>query len=181
MFKLNARSRRALVYLLVWVLAALAVAPTPASTRTPDAAPSSDETRYLVSRVVDGDTIDVQKDGTIIRVRLIGLDTPETVDPRKPIQCFGAEASAEAHRILAGQTVRLETDPSQDTHDKYGRLLAYAFLPDGSNVAEHLIADGFGHEYTYDMPYRYQKEFRAAEATARAAGRGLWASGTCGK
>ena len=136
-------------------------------------------------RVVDGDTIVVRKDGKQIKVRLIGLDTPEVVDPRKPVQCFGQEASDEAHKILDGQSVRLETDPSQDLHDKYGRLLAYVYVPanttpDGILVNKYMIEQGFGHEYTYNLPYKYQREFKAAESAARSAGRGLWAPGACG-
>ncbi len=134
---------------------------------------------YHVVHVVDGDTIDVEKDGVKVRVRLIGINAPESVDPRRPVQCFGIEASNEMKRILDGQSVRLEQDPSQDTYDKYHRLLAYVFLPDGTNVNEHMIAAGFAHEYTYRLPYRYQKEFKAAEAAAREAERGLWNTGVC--
>ncbi|MBM3271851.1 nuclease [Candidatus Kaiserbacteria bacterium] len=134
---------------------------------------------YPVAKVVDGDTIEVLKDSERVTVRLIGINTPETVDPRRPVQCFGKEASVEAHRVLAGQSVSLETDPSQDTYDKYGRLLAYTFLPDGSLFNEHMIAAGFAHEYTYDQPYKYQKQFKEAEQAARFAGRGLWALSTC--
>lgn len=133
---------------------------------------------YPVVHVVDGDTIDVQK-GKRVRVRFIGVDTPEVVDPRKPVQCFGEEASQETHALLDGKNVRLETDPSQGTYDIYGRLLAYVFLSDGTSIDEYLIAQGYGHEYTFRVPYKYQKEFKAAEAAAREAGRGLWAPGAC--
>ena len=139
---------------------------------------------FPIVRVVDGDTIVVHKDGKQVKVRLIGLDTPEVVDPRKPVQCFGRAASDEAHNILDGQSVRLETDPSQDLHDKYGRLLAYVYVPasstpEGILVNKYMIEQGFGHEYTYNAPYKYQKEFKAAESAARTAGRGLWAPAVC--
>lgn len=145
---------------------------------TPSTAPTG-PALYPVVKVVDGDTIEVEKDGGIVKVRLIGINTPEVVDPRRPVQCFGTEASAEAHRVLDGQSVSLESDPSQDTYDKYGRLLAYAFLPDGTLFNEHMITAGFAHEYTYDLPYTYQKQFKAAEVTARTEKRGLWAPDTC--
>jgi micrococcal nuclease len=127
---------------------------------------------FRSTRVVDGDTV-VINGGE--KVRLIGLNTPETVDPKRPVECFGPEASSEAKKILTGQTVRLETDPSQDARDKYGRLLAYVFLEDGTNFDEFMIENGYGYEYTYRTAYKYQKEFKAAEKEAQANGRGLWA------
>jgi micrococcal nuclease len=113
-------------------------------------------------------------------MRLIGINAPESVDPRRPVQCFGREASAEMKRLVGGQAVSLETDPSQDLHDKYGRLLAYVFLQDGTNVNLHMIEAGFAYEYTYDLPYKYQRQFKAAQKDAQAEGRGLWAAGACG-
>lgn len=133
-----------------------------------------------VIRVVDGDTVDVAyEDGHTERIRLIGMDTPETVDPRKAVQCYGAEASARAHELLDGQTVTLEMDPSQGERDRYSRLLAYLRLVDGSNFAEVMIAEGYAHEYTYRTPYAYQEAFRAAELSARDQQVGLWSSDTC--
>ena len=133
-----------------------------------------------VLRVVDGDTLDVQLPGAgQERVRLIGMDTPETVDPRQPVQCFGQEASGQARALLDGQTVTLALDPAQDQRDRYGRLLAYAFLPDGRNVAQAMIGAGYAHEYTYGRPYAYQADFKAAQEQARAGNLGLWAPETC--
>ena len=134
---------------------------------------------YKVTRVVDGDTFSVDIDGVITTVRLIGLDTPETVDPRKPVQCFGREASDKAKVTLTGQSVQLELDVTQGKLDKYERLLAYAFLLDGINFSEYMIREGYGHEYTYNLPYKYQAEFKAAEDYARINERGLWAPGVC--
>ena len=140
---------------------------------------------YPVAKVIDGDTISIIKDGKTVTLRLIGLDTPETVDPRKPVQCFGKAASDKAKELLAGKTVRLEFDSSQGLLDKYGRTLAYVFLPPQPNVPaeilfnEYMIAEGYAHEYTYNLPYKYQREFKAAEARAREEKKGLWADDTC--
>lgn len=136
---------------------------------------------YPVVRVVDGDTVIVQINGKKETVRLIGLDTPEIVDPRKPVECFGKEASAEAKRILTGKPVRIKTDSSQALRDKYNRLLAYVFLEDGTNFNELMIKNGYGYEYTYDVPYTYQKEFKNAEKYARENKQGLWKEGVCNK
>jgi micrococcal nuclease len=133
-----------------------------------------------VVRVVDGDTVDVRlPEGRRERVRLIGMDTPETVDPRVPVQCFGREASARAHALLDGQTVGLERDSSQGERDRYGRLLAYLWLPDGRDFAQVMIGEGYAFEYTYRLPYAHQEEFQAAEAGAREHALGLWAPETC--
>ena len=134
---------------------------------------------YPVAKVIDGDTISIIKDGKTVTLRLIGLDTPETVDPRKLVQCFGKEASDKAKKLLTGKTVRLELDSSQGLLDKYGRTLAYVFLPNGTLFNQHMIAEGYGHEYTYNLPYKYQREFKAAEARAREEKKGLWADDTC--
>ncbi len=134
---------------------------------------------FPVTKVVDGDTIWVDNGGQREKVRLIGMDTPEVADPRKPVQCFGREASARAEEILGGQSVYLETDPSQDAVDKYGRTLAYVWV-DGRDLFNlDMIANGYAHEYTYDLPYRYQDVFKAAERDARANNRGLWSPSAC--
>lgn len=138
-------------------------------------------TWYRVERVIDGDTLVLSINGVDTRVRLIGLDTPEVVDPRKTVQCFGREASNEARRILEGEEVRLAYDRSQGETDRYGRLLAYIYLKDGTLFNKYMIAAGFGHEYTYRLPYRYQGEFKAAERAAREAGVGLWAPEACSR
>ncbi len=140
---------------------------------------------YRVVKVVDGDTVAIDIDGRSTTLRLIGLDTPETVDPRTTVQCFGKEASDEAKRLLTGTSVRLEYDSSQGTLDKYNRTLAYIYMEDlpaqagGISFNEYMIAEGFGHEYTYGTPYAYQTEFKAAEASARAQKKGLWAENAC--
>ena len=122
----------------------------------------------VVERVVDGDTIVVRGVG---RVRLIGVDTPETVHPSRPVEFFGREASAFAKRLLDGQRVRLEYD--REPTDRYGRTLAYVHLADGTFVNAEIIRRGYGHAYTR-FPFRHLDRFRQLEREARAAGRGLW-------
>ncbi len=134
---------------------------------------------YPVVRVVDGDTIVVEINGVQEKIRLIGVDTPEAVDPRKPVECFGKEASAFTRSLLTGVSVRLEPDTTQGDRDRYGRLLRYVFLSDGTLVNKEIIAEGYGHEYTYRIPYSYQADFEAAEQTARETEKGLWAPYAC--
>jgi micrococcal nuclease len=95
------------------------------------------------------------------------------------VQCFGREASAHAHALLDGVTVWLEYDPTQGRLDRYGRTLAYVWMSDGRLYNETIIGDGYAHQYTYDLPYRYRNAFLAAERSARDAGRGLWSPTTC--
>ena len=121
-----------------------------------------------VERVVDGDTIVVEGVG---RVRLIGVDTPETVSPGRPVEFFGREASAFTKRLLEGRRVRLEYD--RDRTDRYGRTLAYVHLADGTLANAEIIRQGYGHAYTR-FPFRYLDRFRRLEREARSAGRGLW-------
>ena len=132
-----------------------------------------------VIKVIDGDTIDVEINGKKETLRLIGINTPETVDPRKPVQCFGREASNKAKEVLSGKMVRLEADQTQGERDKYKRLLRYVFLEDGTNFNKFMIVEGYAHEYTYNIPYKYQKEFKEAEATAQKGKIGLWADAAC--
>lgn len=139
---------------------------------------------YPVVKVVDGDTLTIAMNGKNVTLRLIGLDTPETVDPRKTVQCFGKEASEKAKQLLSGSSVRIESDPSQGELDKYGRLLAYVYVPanskpEGILVNEYMIREGYGHEYTYNLPYKYQAQFKEAERLAREEKKGLWADGAC--
>ena len=132
-----------------------------------------------VTKIIDGDTIDVLMDGKKETVRFIGIDTPEVHDPRKPVQCFGKEAWDRAKELLDGKQVRLEPDVSQGDRDKYNRLLRYVYLEDATLVNKLLIQEGYAHEYTYRIPYTYQVEFEDAERDAREQKRGLWADGVC--
>lgn len=152
------------------------VAPPPSPTSL--ALPEGLE-RAIVINVADGDTIEVSLGGVIERVRLIGVDTPETSHPSRPVECFGREAAAFTRAMLDGQTVLLEADPSQDNRDRFNRLLRFVWLPDGRLANYQIIAQGYGFEYTFRAPYRYQAQFKAAERAAREARAGLWAPETC--
>ncbi|MBZ5515752.1 MAG: thermonuclease family protein [Acidobacteriia bacterium] len=158
--------------ILAAVLAAVALAAVAYLKRqqnTPSVArPGVSQNRVCV-RVVDGDTI-VLDGGE--HVRLIGVDTPETVDPRRPVQYFGKEASAFTRRMVEGKNVRLEQD--EDTRDHYGRTLAYVYLQDGTFLNAEIIRQGYGHAYTR-FPFRYEQQFVQLEREARENGRGLWA------
>jgi micrococcal nuclease len=119
----------------------------------------------------------VQLGGRDERVRLIGIDTPETVDPRKPVQCFGKEASNRTKALLPkGTAIRLERDV--EARDRYGRLLAYVYrVEDGTFVNLALAEEGFAQTLTIPPNVAYADRFAAAAADARRAGRGLW--GAC--
>lgn len=135
---------------------------------------------YQVLRVADGDTIHINYNGKDEKVRFIGLDTPEIKDPRKPIQCFGREASAKMTELVENKKVRLEFDRTQGERDKYGRLLAFVSSEDNKNLAYEMIRQGYGNEYTYNSnPYKYQNEFKEAARKAREENKGLWAENTC--
>ena len=138
---------------------------------------------YPVSYVVDGDTfkVNVGSSDSVSRsqeitVRVLGINTPETVDPRKPVECYGPEASAKGKELLTGRKVRLIFNPNRELKDKYGRYLAYVYRDDGLFYNEEMIKDGFAHEYTYGSPYSMQKEFRAAQGAAQKEKLGLWSA-----
>ncbi len=152
-----------------------------AETVAPETAPSEEPSFATVIKVIDGDTISIEKDGVTETLRLIGINTPETVDPRKPVECFGKEASSKAKELLEGKHIRFEQDSSQDIRDKYGRTLAYVFRDDGLFFNKTMIEEGYAYEYTYEVPYKYQQEFKVAQKTAEANQKGLWAPGVCEK
>jgi micrococcal nuclease len=127
-----------------------------------------------VARVVDGDTVVVRLGGRDERVRLIGIDTPESVKPGTPVQCFAVEASNRTKQLLPpGTPVRLERDA--ELRDRYGRLLAYVYRqPDDVFVNLALARDGFALPYTFPPNVAHADQFVAAAADARQARRGLW-------
>lgn len=143
---------------------------TPATTHAPTVTPSG-LTQATVVRVVDGDTIGVVIGGEEYTVRYIGIDTPETVHPSKPVQCFGIEASEHNKQLVEGQTVGLEKDVSET--DQYGRLLRYVWLG-GEMVNAALVRDGYAYAATFPPDVRYQETFLELQREARDAGRGLW-------
>jgi len=134
---------------------------------------------YTITKVVDGDTVSVSMNGATETIRLIGIDTPETVDPRTTVECFGKEASDKAKELLTGKKVRIEKDPSQGDRDKYQRLLAYVYREDGLFINKYMVENGYAYEYTYNTPYKYQSEFKAAQTSAQSSKKGLWAPGVC--
>jgi micrococcal nuclease len=191
--RLSRRTRRALVGLAVAVVGAVLVALFPqlldgdatggdtAGSAAPPSAVPAGAAPATVERVVDGDTVIVvtTDGGDRERIRLIGVDTPETVQPGAPVDCFGPEASAWTTDALpVGSTVWLEDDASQGDADRYDRLLRYVWTEGGGLLNQQLVASGLGTEDTYDDPYRYRDAFVAAEAEARDSGAGLW--GACG-
>ncbi len=132
-----------------------------------------------VSRVVDGDTARVMVNGEELVLRFIGIDTPETKAPNRPVECYGPEASTYTTQVLSGQQIYLEYDPSQGRIDRYARDLVYVWLADGRNFNEMLIANGYAFEYTYDDDYKYQQAFQSAQRNASQNQRGLWSPSTC--
>lgn len=130
---------------------------------------------YRVASFEDGDTITVDMNGKEERIRMIGVDTPETQDPRKPVQCFGQAASEFTKQLIGDNPVRLEADSLSDNRDRYSRLLRHVYLPDGRLVQAEIIKHGFGFAYT-SFPFTKSIEFKAYEIEARTKNRGLWGS-----
>jgi micrococcal nuclease len=141
---------------------------------------AGDMSRMLAAEVidhVDGDTIRVRIPnppaglGAVETIRMIGVDTPETVHPGRPVEIFGKESSEFTRAELLGKTVRLAFD--WDLRDRYGRLLAYIYTAEGRCFNAGLISDGYGHAYTR-FAFQFMEEFRAREQEARREKRGLW-------
>jgi micrococcal nuclease len=129
----------------------------------------------IVTRVIDGDTIEVDLDGEILDVRLIGIDMPETVDPSEPVGCYGPAGSHFTTKMLEGQEVGIEFDVER--LDRYGRTLAYLWLGD-ELFNEVLVSRGFAQVGTYPPNVKYVDVFVKAQREARSLGRGLWGA-TC--
>ncbi len=131
---------------------------------------------YRVVRVNDGDTLTIDMDGTEERVRMIGVDTPETQDPRKPVQCFGRAATAFTKQLVGkSEQVRLVADELSSNRDRYNRLLRYVYLADDRLLQEEIIKQGYGFAYT-NFPFTKSEEFKKLEREARENNRGLWNS-----
>ena len=132
-----------------------------------------------VTYIADGDTVHVTPPGRErIKVRILGIDTPETRDPRVGVECWGPEATAFATDTLSGRHVTLVGDPTQAAVDTYGRTLAYVVLDDGASYSVLAAAAGVARPYVYDdRPVLEHPAITAAADGARAAGRGLW--GAC--
>jgi len=158
--------RRAAVLVVLLLAACASEGRSPSSPAAPGAA--------HVVRPVDGDTLVVDIGGHEERVRLIGIDTPESVAPDRPVECFGPEAKARTAELLpAGTAVRLERDV--EARDRYDRLLAYVYRDEDDVLVNLLLVEeGFAESISYPPNVAHQGELDAAEAAARAAGKGLW-------
>ena len=134
------------------------------------------EANATVTRVVDGDTLVVDVGGVDERLRLIGINTPESVDPNRPVMCFGKEASAHLAELTPpGTAIRIERDV--EARDRYDRLLGYVYrASDGEFVNLAMVTDGFANQYTFPPNVEHVDAFRAAARTARDAGTGLWSA-----
>jgi endonuclease YncB( thermonuclease family) len=128
---------------------------------------------YRVIKFDDGDTIAVDMNGQTETIRFIGVDTPETHDPRKPVQCYGPEAAAYTRATIGNQRVRLASDPLSSNRDRYDRLLRYVYLADGTLLNEQLIKTGHGFAYTY-FPFTKSALFTKDEIVAQRNKIGVW-------
>lgn len=154
-----------------------------AETANPAQYESSTSTNSRVTRVVDGDTIHAILDSepaNEVKVRFLGVNTPETVDPRRPVECFGKQASDFTKSLLADKRVLLVADPEADEVDKYGRLLRNVYLDDGTDVNAELIRQGYAYAYV-SFPQNLSRKayLRSLEAEARENNRGLWNPDNC--
>lgn len=122
----------------------------------------------LVARVIDGDTVEIENG---VHVRYIGMDAPETVDPRASVQCFGQEATARNRELVEGKYVRMEKDVNE--YDPYGRLLRYVFINDAM-INLLLVKEGYARAATLPPDVKYHRQFLGAEREAREEKRGLW-------
>ena len=131
---------------------------------------------YTINHYVDGDTIAVNMNGSVETVRFIGVDTPETHKPNTPVQCYGPEAAAHTKDVIGKfGKVRLQADPLDTNRDRYGRLLRYVYLPDGTLLDEQIIQQGYGFAYL-SFPFSKKDRFAADQQAAKTAKKGLWAA-----
>jgi endonuclease YncB( thermonuclease family) len=135
---------------------------------------TADPGMYAINHFVDGDTIAVNMNGKVEKVRFIGVDTPETHKPNTPVQCFGEEAAAHTKQIIGSQRVRLEADSQSTNRDRYDRLLRYVYLADGTNVNESLVRNGYAFYYPY-FPFTKSAQFATDQQEAQDEHLGLWA------
>lgn len=187
------RHVRIVIGLLVGLIAVLVsrytpTVPQPTVVETPkqDSVPATSSTHIvtnaLVVNVIDGDTVEVKIDGqdVIANVRLLGINTPESIDPRRPVQCFGKEASNFTKQLMAGKRVALHEDVQADDRDKYGRFLRNVLLEDGTDVNAMLIKEGYAYAYvSFPLNKERKAELRRLQEEASASKRGLWNVETC--
>ncbi|MES2971255.1 MAG: thermonuclease family protein [Patescibacteria group bacterium] len=169
------RTRRKLLTLVLSMLIALAGFYTEKHQDQVGRVASSVTTgSYRVTEFSDGDTITVDMNGTQERIRMIGVDTPETKDPRKAVECFGKAASEYTKQLIGNGPVRLEADSLSTNRDRYDRLLRYVYTSDNKLVEAEIIKNGYGFAYV-SFPFSKLDEFRLYEKEAREQNRGLWA------
>lgn len=140
---------------------------------------TTSQAEFTLDRVVDGDTVVIKTaSSTTLKVRILGINSPESVDPRKPVECFGKEASEHLQNLLPkGSAVQLIVDKSQGETDKYGRLLRYVEVGTSTDVGLSMIRDGFAYQYLYKHPYERYKTYVEEEKRAKTARVGLWGAG----
>lgn len=131
---------------------------------------------HRVVRVVDGDTVVANVDGKDTTIRIIGINSPESTTRT---ECFGKEASAKAKEFLSGKWIQLERDDTQTERDKYNRLLRYVWFDNGTDFGRRMIEEGYAYEYTYNIPYNNQAQYKQTQANAEKNDIGLWSSKTC--
>lgn len=140
----------------------------------------SEPSNYEVVSVTDGDTIKVQINENIETVRIVNMNTPESVDPRKPVECLGKEASELIEGLVLGKVVNLEIDETQTERDRYNRLLRFVFLEDGTDVGLEMIKLGYAHSTPYgNSPHKYMDLYESSEQEAKDKQLGLWNPEAC--
>jgi micrococcal nuclease len=149
--------------------------PTPT---TNDAPAFESGATYPFIRVVDGDTIVVGIQGTSKYIRLIGIDAPEPNLPSGP-ECYATEATEHLKALARTGTVTLHLDETQGAYDKFSRILAYVELPDGTDLGERMLRDGYAREFMYEKPYEKRERYLEAEQSALSTEAGLWAPQMC--
>jgi micrococcal nuclease len=143
----------------------------------PSGGQAQQTTNATITHVVDGDTFDADLDGVgEVRIRMLGVNTPETVDPRKAVECFGKTASDYSKQTLAvGSRVLLEEDSQADERDKYGRLLRNVILADGTDYNAKLVEEGYAYAYLgFPLDPQRKTQLKRLENEAKSANRGLW-------
>lgn len=135
---------------------------------------------HQVVQVVDGDTIKVMLDGEKVTVRLANINTPESVDPRREVECLGHEASEHLNFLSVNQSVRLLADETQSPKDRYGRLVRFVQLADGRDLGLLMIEAGFAHSTPYGRgEHKYYSQYEVAQQQAESQKKGLWADEEC--
>ena len=129
----------------------------------------------IVTRIIDGDTIYVKINGKSEKVRLLAIDTPESVDPRKPVQCFSKEATKYLSSLIKGKTIKLIPDKTQSDRDKYGRLLRFVTFM-GKDINAEMVRQGYAFSYK-EYPSSRLNEYNKLEKQAKNNDKGLW--GNC--